>query len=166
MLDKKGFSFIEVIICLAMVSILSVGVFSLSSHIKYANVKKCVKQLNQKLETARMTSMSKTGKWQLYIYKEADGVYYCLTNAATLDRSNGVKLGSKNIKLFYTIKGGTEEEATAANAAVIQIQFTKNTGSFTASDGASIYESIRLADEDSEGYTIHLVEKTGKHYME
>ena len=169
MLDKKrgslGFSLIEVIICLALISILSVGAFSLSGHIKYANVKKSVKQLNQKIETARMYSMSKVWKWRLYIYKQNDGVYYYLTDSETLQRSSGVKVGGNHIRLFYTVKGGSEVEVLS-NDDVVQIQFAKSTGSFIAQDGTEIYETIRLADEETKGYTIRLIEKTGKHFVE
>lgn len=161
-----GFSLIEIIICLAMVSILSVGAFALSGHIKYANVKKSVKQLNQKIETTRMNGMSKVGKWNLYIYKESDGVYYYLTDGNTLERSSGVRVGGNRIRLFYTVKGGSETEATASNGSTIHIQFAKNTGSFIAQDGAEIYETIRLADGDTKGYIIRLIEKTGKHFVE
>lgn len=165
MLDKKGFSMIEVIICMAIVAVLSVSAFSLSDHLQYANVKKCAKQLNQKLETARMVSMSKSGQWQFYVYKEDDGIYYYLTNSGTLDRTKGVKLGSSDIKLYATPQGGTETEITAGDGNVVHIHFTKNTGSFTTKDGATIYESIRM-EKKSSNYVMKLIAQTGKHYIE
>lgn len=165
MLNKKGFSLIEVIICLAMMAILSVSAFSLSGHIKYANLKKCVKQLNQELETARMTSMSKTGKWKLFVYKKDDGVYYCLTTSDAIESSKEKKIGSKNMKVFCKEKGCAETEVTAGGT-IIHIQFSKGNGNYIASDGSLIYESIRVAEGSSDGYTIKLVEKTGKHYID
>lgn len=163
-LDKKGFSLIEVIICMAIMAILTVSAFSLSSHIKYANTKKCVKQLNQKLETARMTSMSKAGNWQLYLYRKDGDLYYYLSDGA-LVRENGNKLGGKKVRLYYTKKGAAETELKDLNSSLVQIQFSKSTGAFIANGGSSVYESLRVATESSKGYTIKLVEKTGKHIL-
>lgn len=160
MLDKKGFSLIEVIICMAIMAILSVSAFSLSGHIKYANTKKCVKQLNQKLETAKMTTMSKAGEWSFYLYRHDGELYYSLTKEA-FDPDKGTKLGGKKIRLFYKEKGGSEVELTGSSK--IKIQFVKSTGAFT---GSKIYESLRIATDSSKGHTITLVEKTGKHILD
>lgn len=165
MIGKKGFSLIEVIICLAIASILSVSAFSLAGYIKNADTKKCGKQLNQKIETARMTTMSKSGDWQFYIYKESDGIYYCLTTDTTLDRSKGKKIGSSSMKLYATKKGETET-LLSEGTSEIHMKFTKNTGCFSTEDGASIYKSIRVEGKNSVSITIQLVEKTGKHYIE
>lgn len=165
MLNKKGYSMIEVIICLAMLAILSVSAFSLSSHIKYANTKKCVKELNQTLEKARMTSMSKAGDWKLYLYRQADGFYYELTNLSTLDKSQGKKLGGTSIQVFYKKKGDPSESQLGATG-VMKICFSKSTGAYLVKDGSEIYESIRIANDSSKGYTIKLVEKTGKHMLQ
>ena len=76
-LNNKGFSLIEAIICMAIMAILSVSAVSLSGHIKYANTKKCVKQLNQNLETARMTSMavlSLPKRWRVILFLVSGGL--------------------------------------------------------------------------------------------
>lgn len=164
-LNNKGFSLIEAIICMAIMAILSVSAVSLSGHIKYANTKKCVKQLNQNLETARMTSMSKAGTWQFYLYRKDGELYYSLS-AGGLDRDAGTKLGGKKIKLYYTKKGESETELTNMTTSVVQIQFSKSTGAFVAKDGANIYESLRVATDTYKGYTIELIEKTGKHILQ
>lgn len=169
MLNKKGFSLIEVIICMALVGILSVSAFSLSNHIKYANATKCVKVLNQKLEITRMTTMSKAGDWSIYIYKKSDGLYYYMSSDNILREDKGSKLGSGKIHLYYTEKGSSEAELSEGTAAPVHIKFSRSTGAFLStgiSPGDSkIYEQLRVASESSEGDVIELVEKTGKHIL-
>lgn len=162
MLNKKGFSMIEVIICLAMLAILSVSAFSLSGHIKYANTKKCAKLLNQTLEQSRMTSMSKAGKWKLYLYRYDGELYYNLTNEASLDKSKGRKVGGSKINLYYMEKGSSSE-TKLSNTKVLQIGFERSTGAYSNADGSTIFTTLRVAGEEGKGYTIELVEKTGKH---
>ncbi|SES84337.1 type II secretion system protein [[Clostridium] polysaccharolyticum] len=159
-LNEKGFSLIEAIICMAIMAVLSVSAFSLSGHIKYANTKKCVKQLNQKMETAKMTTMSKAGDWSLYLYRHDGELYYSLTRE-TFDEDKGTKIGGRKIRLFYKEKGGKESELSGSSK--LQIQFARSTGAFA---GPTIYESLRIATDSSKGYTIKLVEKTGKHILE
>ena len=87
-------------------------------------------------------------------------------SAGGLDRDAGTKLGGKKIKLYYTKKGESETELTNMTTSVVQIQFSKSTGAFVAKDGANIYESLRVATDTYKGYTIELIEKTGKHILQ
>ncbi len=164
-IGTKGFSVIEVIICLAIMAVLSTGAVSLASHIKYANTKKCVKLLNQELETARMTAMSKAGNWQLYVYRKEDGIYYYLSNSG-LNKEKGEKVGGKKIHLYYKKKGETEQELTSVDSSLVQIQFSKNTGAFIAESGSCIYETLRVATVGTNGHVIKLIEVTGKHILD
>lgn len=165
MLDKKGFSLIELIICIALMGILSVSAFSLASHIKFANSSRCIKVLNQKLEIARMTTMSKAGEWSFFVYRKSDGIYCYLSSNGTLEESKGTKLAGSKIHLYYTKKGGSEEELEESIASVMHIKFSKNTGAFLDNGSSCIYEQIRVAAESSKGDVIELVEKTGKHIL-
>lgn len=164
MLNKDGFSLIEFIICFAIMAIISVSGFSLSSHIKYANVEKCAKEIDQQLEKAKMVSISKSGDWNLFIFKKDSGLYYQLTDKSK-DFSKGEKVGGSGISLYATKKGGTEAEIKGTD--YIQIAFSKNSGVFISTPGgASVYSSIRISGGSSKGYTISLVELTGKHSID
>lgn len=168
MLDKKGFSLVEVIICIAIMGILSVSAFSLQSHIKYADAKRCAKVLNQKIEIARMRAMSKKGNWHLYVYADGNSTNYLVSDQDTLDRTKGEKLGSGNIKIYYTTKTntGATTEASLTGSAYIDIQFYKSTGAFRENADSSIYDNIRIAENEGVDYVIKLVQKTGKHSIE
>lgn len=111
-----------------------------------------------------MASMSKAGTWQFYLYRKDGDLYYYLSTGV-LNRDAGKKLGGKKIKLYYKKKGESEIELTNATTSVVQIQFSKSTGAFIAKDGANIYDSLRVATDTYKGYTIELIEKTGKHIL-
>lgn len=167
MLDEKGFSLVEVIICIAIMGILSVSAFSLSNHVKYADAKRCAKVLNQKIEVARMRSLSKKGDWHLYIYADGSSICYEVSDKDTVDKSKGEKLGGGNIDVFFTsrTKGtagpGTETQITGS--VVVDMQFYKSTGAFRENSSNILYDSIRVKEREGLEYVIELVEKTGKH---
>lgn len=167
MLDEKGFSLVEAIICLAIMGILSVSAFYLSNHVKYADTKRCAKVLNQKIEIARMRALSKKGDWHLYIYADGNSIYYQVSDKDAVDRSKGEKLGDSNIDVFFTCrtKGSVtpSSESKITGSVEVDMRFYKSTGAFRENAANVLYDSIRIKGHDGSEYVINLVEKTGKH---
>ena len=163
LLDKKGYSLIEIIICIGIIGILSTGAVALIGFLNYANTKKCAEELNVALEKARMDTIAKSGTPYFYIYKRNDKYYYKLSEDTTLDPNGGFLFGNHKIDITYQIKGcvGTKQ---VTESAPLKLAFLKSTGGFTNTGGAVVCEDIFISG--SKDYKIHLVEKTGKHYIE
>lgn len=183
MLNKKGFSLIEVIACIAMIGILAGSAVSLAGQIKYANTKKCVKVLNQKVETARMTAMTKKGEWNMFIYRGEvngkKGLYYQIIDSSDIVYGKMERIGDYSINVEYAEKsrpagevggGGTVGAYKKLDNGFIKLQFEKSTGAFRTSGEStgleSVYDSIKLYNDGGKEYVIRFVEKTGKHYIE
>lgn len=166
MKENKGFTMVEVILVVAILAILSVGAATSIGYIHYGNTKKCAEAISSGLDETRIDTMSRADKPYLYLYRY-NSVYYILKSTEkgrTVDngqlRENGTRIGNGRLAISCKVAGGGSQLLDNNN--YIRIAFLKSTGAFDSSAGN--YEEILV--EGNASYTIHLVQETGKHYME
>lgn len=166
--NNKGYSLVEIIIVIAILAILSTVAYNNFSYIKYANTKTCAKEINSQYEKARQLAMSKPERPDYYIYKYNDNIYLKLISssvAPVLDNT-GTLIGNGGIDVYYTTTSNPTK-IKLNNGDNIKIQFKKSSGGLKPITASEFYNQIIVCTEGSTtGETIHLVEVTGKHYMD
>lgn len=154
--NRRGFSLIEVIITIALVSVLIGSAVAMFGHIRYADTKKVAEQVNIALSDLRLhtMSMSQERKQYLYIYRWSDSYYMKVTYAGkddvVLNAASAMRLCGNNVTLYAD--GEPVEGET-----IIYVAYKKN-GLFA--DGITQLITI----EGAGTYTIHLDGVAGRHY--
>lgn len=163
--NNRGMSFIEVILVLIIIAILSTVSIAIYKSLGYTNTKKAANHINDSLSRARIDSMSKREIQYLYIYqidgklysklstKEGlrDGVYGELTAA------EGMKF-SYNITLRYRTDTGINHKLGDNES--LYISFVKSSGAF-----ASHYSEIILESGNNTSI-ITCIKETGRHWVD
>lgn len=185
---QSGFSLVELIIVIAVVSILSGVTVAVVSRIQYGNSKKAAADLSATLSKMRMDSMTKNNSKYMYLYQKSDGIYMCviedplfngLTTRTELDSKlstgsvNETRLGNNRLK--YRVSGknstGNIAEKDLGMGSMIKINFNHETGAFNCcNDGDSsdnkFYSTIKICQSNGSGqYELKMVELTGKHVI-
>lgn len=173
MKDNKGFTLIEVIICIAIAAVLIGGVYSNMNLLVYADTKSCSEKINSTLSKLRLETMSKGDKKHYIIieWNTTDNCYYL--NAVTSDvvlaesdwKTNAYsiqskKIANKNITISCTKKSdGTEISTVNSLKPCILISFQISSGAFE-----SEWKQIIISSRTNTS-TVHMITKTGKHYI-
>lgn len=163
--NNGGMSLIEVILAIAIMSILSTGGIAIYKSLGYANTKKAANQINDSLSRARIDTMSKRGIRHLYLY-QIDGRLY-----SKLSTEEGLSIGvygeltsaegidfSSNITLKYKADTGISHELGDYES--ICISFVKSSGAF-----ASFYSEIILESGNNTS-VITCIKETGRHWID
>lgn len=167
-LNNKGMSLVEIIIIIAIIGILAVASLSLAGNIRYANTQKAVENIGDKMDSLQVTTMSKSQKQYLYIYR-VGGDYYAKTTTDCLSSfdnkvldDKGTKLSNSALNISYVPHNG-EDEVTVGPSNFIRICY-KRSGGFSYSASGTTCDKIYV--KGSRTYTITLAEETGKHFIE
>lgn len=176
--SNKGITLVEIIIVLAILSVLAVSTFSGLSYIRYGNAKSCAYQINAALDKIRLDNMSKADKAYLYLY-QFNGSYYMREStgpaSAALLNGEGVLLGNRQLGLFYQTSAGSGEQEVGdfGSGTFLGLSFEKSTGELSIHEVAGVPPAPsycnRILIKDRDGtirYTIHLIQASGKHYVE
>lgn len=173
MKNNKGFSLIELIIVIAILSVLT-GVSAVGLGYLYStNVKSSIKKVDSSLQKVQSYTVSKSvgGKdIGLKLKKKADGFYAEYMGIPNLSEE---KFGEKNLKVYYMDSTGAGwTEVTAVND--LKVYYDRATGGLQPLSGtgsSAIYISkIRLttssetnaADDASKCCTVEISKITGK----
>lgn len=163
-LNNRGFSLIEllvtVIILLLLVAVVTFGI----STAKYADVKRCSKNIEQKMSQLRLLVMSSKNQEYLVIYQAADKNYYMAVVDNPDDvcsESDGEKIGNTKLHIAGITSSDTIGVSFTDNKRII-LSFHKSSGAFIAV-GGNLYQKIEIVNEDIK-YRINLVKETGKFY--
>ena len=186
---QSGFSLVELIIVISIVSILSGVTVAVVSRIQYGNSKKAAADLSSTLSKMRMDSMTKDNWKFMYLYQKSDGIYMCviedtlyktglddrsaLDSKLSTDSVNETKLGNDRLK--YRVSGtndtGVIAEKDLGMGEMIKINYNHETGAFNCcndgddSDG-KFYDTIKICNNSgSNQYELKMVELTGKHVI-
>lgn len=153
--NNKGISLVEILIVVAIMSIM-VGASSIGLSLAYSrDAEKCAKTINAALENARMMSMSQKGNYTMELDMENNILYIRSSESATPVVTEDLQ---SRVDIFVP---------TDASATSVTVQFDKSTGKVLAmsseSDGV-----LRITSENNNGKraTVVLVKGTGKHYVE
>lgn len=163
--NNWGMSFIEVIIVLIIIAILSTGSIAIYKSLGYANTKKAAKHINDSLSIARIDTISRRGIQYLYIYQIDGRLYSKLSTEEGLrDGVNGELTGaegiefSHNITLKYKTDTGISHEL--GDNENICISFVKASGAFTS------YYSEIILESGNNTSIITCIKETGRHWVD
>ena len=168
MKKNQGFSYIELLVTVAIIGI-AISLVSLSiSTIFSLNAKKCAKDIASLLSECKVDAMSRAGDTYLILYKESEGVtaeYYISDNLVSEEI-----IGKSNLSLTYTDSNGLARSATAADK--ICISFERSTGAFMdIADSHYLYDEVVTGDgvyydeitvSSGKIYHIDLIPSTGR----
>jgi prepilin-type N-terminal cleavage/methylation domain-containing protein len=165
MRKNQGVTIIELIIVMAIIGIITAGSYFGANMLGLGSAKSTVRRISSMLDAVQLENMTKSKTYYL-VLSEEEGNYYLSVRCGT-EGTEREKLKLVRGQMKYTtsdgitrlISGTPEPEVTA------EICFKKDTGGLALNTKG---EMIRRIEVSSAGrsYTIHLVEATGKHYIE
>lgn len=189
--DRRGFSLVELIITIAVMSILAGVTVGAVGYINSGKTKKASAKLNSKLTYIQTETMTKKGKSYLYLYKTGDGIFYAITKQDTsggcvkkselvslLASQAGTELCSSSVNVTGTTAAGDtvklvnlNDTAATGEANFLKFGYDKATGAYSEGCGyagesgtpSGFCKEVRL--NGKQNFAVQLVEKTGKHYV-
>lgn len=168
MKNNKGFSLIELIIVIAILSVLT-GVSAVGLGYLYStNVKSSIKKVDSSLQKVQSFTVSKStgGKdMGLKLKKTADGFYAEYMGIPNLSDE---KFGEKNLKVYYMDNSGVWSEVTAVKP--LEVYYDRATGGLLPLSGTTYISKIRLTtsseanavNDASKCCTVEISKITGK----
>lgn len=176
MKNNKGFSLIELLVVVLILSV-SVTIISASiSTIFTLNPRKTANQLDSLISKCKISALARAGNVSLEISKTAEGVIATYYEGSAAGEEQII--GKSSVLVSYTDSASNTTELTATDK--LYISFDRTTGGFTELHTAFIRTggSPGDADEPAEDvycekisvsggktYTITLVPSTGKHFI-
>lgn len=175
--DHKGFSFVELIVVIAIVAVLTGVSATLFGNLQYANTQAAVESVHSMLEKQRITTMSKEGNWYLYIYKLTDGYFMMMSNQMYDTKSEvaNIESGTKICGTGIRISAGSSGTALGDND-MIRISYSRNgifsddTKVITASGPADFFDAgtreARIVFTGRASHNVTLYKDTGKNFID
>lgn len=166
MKDNKGFSLVELIVVIAIMSILTgVSVLSIRSAIG-TYVKQCTANIESQINNARHMTMAKN-KVSLKIYVDSSGAYYAdmevyATDSSTTPESvTTKKLGRSSVDVSFTtdssMADGTFKKVDSSNPIIIE--FDRSSGALK--DQTNCVKQIKIS-QGAHTKRITIFPETGK----
>lgn len=163
MKNNRGFSFVEIIVVIAILAVISTGVIFAINNVGRAKSTECAKKIDAELKSVRLDNMSKDSSYYLVIYKDGGaGDYYMKVSTdptGDLAADKGNKIGSSDISISYTTASSTVD-INGVNKLVIS--YDKGTGKFKF-PGDDI-SSVSISGSGKQ-YKITFSKETGKHTL-
>jgi len=163
---NAGFSLIELIVAVVIISVLAGSSFLGVSQILRTNVTYCAEKIVAAFDQARYENLYLEGNVTLQLMYE-DEKYYAVVllkkkngeTTVTEERRREI-VGDGKVEIFATTAGGTNVNVAAQP---VVIAFKKSSGALEAAD--EIYKSI-LVENASKRAEITLVEHTGRCFLD
>ncbi len=163
--DHSGFTLVEVLLVVFILSI-TVTLVSVSISLIYSrDAEKCVKIINSALETTRMSSLAQEGEFYLVI----DPSNHLMTLESSVTGVISEEKLPERVDLSVTAKG-----STSISGSEVKIEFDKATGKVkkVTIDGlllnTSDYNTVKINAETvatGKKASVMLIKMTGKHYL-
>lgn len=172
--NNGGYSLVEIVIVIAIMTILTGGLFFSINMVFGANAKTCANDLRAAIAQNKVNAM---GKSEAKVIIERDAVNSCIYATqviGTYNKSTGAlewnnegpsptarreKIGNARVYVAFTPKGGTAVVLAPGDS--VEICFDRSTGSFKANDAGIIYTEI-LVEGGNRSFSVVLTELTGK----
>ncbi|MBP3577441.1 MAG: type II secretion system protein [Lachnospiraceae bacterium] len=154
--NNAGFSLVELIVTILIMSILTAGVVVSVIAMHRADAEKEATKIANVLEKARMQVLSRSETTYVRLYADADGKYIALVQGGV---ATVTKLDDKATVSYKTDDG---VETTLTGSAEVEIHFSKSSGAFQKN--GYLVEYIKVtADKD---LYVCLVADTGRCYID
>ena len=148
--NNKGFSLIELIICITILALFSTLVVVGLGYMDLANSKKCVSKIDSGLMTLKSRNMADSKRTYLHIYRYTDASHF------TPDGS-GEQIANRKLTISYN---GTEIGVNDC----VHIGINKKDGSFDEEPHHETMSTISVTGTSTQ--TLKLVTATGKYFKE
>ena len=163
MKDHRGLTLVELIVTVAIITVLT-GIAAMSvSTISGLPAKKCAQQILSSISKVRITTMGKKTD-VLRITMESDECIYVQEIIDSVPDQKKL-VGKKGVKIEYTIIDsgvpGTEQVMNVGD--VLELSFDRSSGAFKEiSPGSSKYYGKIVSSKGGKEYSIIMVPATGK----
>lgn len=160
--NNYGYSLVEIIIVIAIMMVLTGGLFFSVVMVFGANAKTCANDLRGAITQNKINAMGKS-EAKLVIYRDNNNqcVYaqQCIMNGGTWENKDAEKISNARVYVVFTAEDGTTTELTPGTS--VEICFDRSSGSFKANDAGIIYSEI-LVEGGNRSFTVVLTKLTGK----
>lgn len=159
--NNKGFSMIELLIVIAILSVAAAGSVLSMSIARNADVKKAAVQTEALMKGVRSNCMAKSAAEYLYLYNDGDDVYYVISSdkADNYTAVSGLNGKTKLCSGSITVTCSTKTSSKNLVNDFVRISFDKSTGGVIY-DGGDLSE-ISFSRSSKESKVIVAYE-TGK----
>lgn len=183
MKNEKGFSLIELIIVIAIMSVLGGFIFYSSSLLIGQDARQCANNLSTVLDKEKNYAMTKSGETdcQVELEQKTDGIYatYYVPKSATalptdpgaLVKAEEKKIGKKNVDITcrLVLEDGTTRDISVAGRGGsnrLTIVYDRVTGAVKKVNGEEHCKEVKLTVQRGRTYELTLFAATGKHELE
>ena len=165
-LNNKGFSLVELIICVTILALFSTMAVVGLGYMDLANSKKCVSKIDSGLMTLKSRNMADSKRTYLHLYRYSDGNYYIAFSEAdnyteaskfTPKDDSGEQIANRKLTISYN---NTE----IAVGECVHIGINKKDGSFDEEPHHETMSTITVTGSSTQ--TIKIVTATGKYFKE
>lgn len=165
-IGNAGFSLIEFIVAIGIITIMTVGGIAGFGFLNLANDAKCAAKIDNGLTVVKSRNMAKTSSTYMHLYWYDDEYYLLYNDSASFapsaaNYSEGEKIGNDRLKIFFD----SQDISTFANPCVT-IGVRRKDGAFL--NTAAPVSKIRVvrASDNGTAHEITLVTSTGKHFID
>lgn len=165
MKDNRGFSLIELIVVMALVSVLAVGAMLGARALRSGDVRNTAGRIDDMLELVKTENMTKNQRFYLVIEKQNDK-HFLIVERGNIPISKEELVVEDGIITFFLDNGlsfDVGDESTGSKR--LEICFDKASGRVSKNKADEIVTRI-VINSGTRTSTIHLVKLTGKHYIE
>lgn len=165
-LNNKGFSLVELIICVTILALFSTMAVMGLGYMNLANSKKCVSKIDSGLMTLKSRNMADSKRTYMHLYRYTDNNYYIAFSQAdnyteassfTPADDSGEMIANNKITISYN-----DTEIAAGDC--IHIGINKKDGSFDEEPHHETTSTIKVTGSSTQ--TIKIVTATGKYFKE
>lgn len=160
--DNRGLTFIELVIVIIIMSLLTVGAVTGYGILNNADTGKAANAIINALDIVQIENMAKGSDYRVTVTCDSEGNYYLNT---ICDESivSTEKLKLKNGSISYEILDKSTVSVTDSNK--LELAFRKDTGGVKENSSKQIVTAIFVSGKDK-SMTIRLITATGKHFIE
>lgn len=175
-MNKKngGYSVVEIVIVIAIMAVLTGGLFFSVNMVFGANAKTCANDLRAAIAQNKVNAMGKSESKVIIERDASNNCIYATQVIGTFNRSTGMlewnnegpsptakreKISNARVYVEFIAKDGTNDVLDPGES--VEICFDRSTGSFKANDAGIIYSEI-LVEGGRRSFTVVLTELTGK----
>jgi prepilin-type N-terminal cleavage/methylation domain-containing protein len=175
--NDQGFSLIELIVVMLILSTLAVGSVTGFHLLNSGSAKNAAMRINASLDLIQIENMTKNNSFTLKIYKADSSDNYQMvivtTNSLGIDSlgtPETIELRDGQIEFEYNNSGtwnmaGLGDPSNPGDPNVMTVGFRKDTGGVKADSMGNTVTRIKITSRGTDCY-IRLVTVTGKHFIE